>query len=153
MKVQSSLKYFLSIIGIILLCNINSIAQVHRIGGGLAFASGAEFNYGETGNPGLTVKTWLALNKRSTFHIMPSISVYNRYRLETGYSILTNYNICEFGTKRIHIGEQNKEKRICRFCNNKSENVTFKNKAHAISEALGNKTIILNEECDNCYIR
>ena len=91
MKVQSSLKYFLSIIGIILLCNINSFAQVHRIGGGLAFASGAEFNYGETGNPGLTVKTWLALNKRSSFHIMPSISVFNRYRLETGYSILTNY--------------------------------------------------------------
>ncbi len=67
------------------------MAQVHRVGGGLAFASGTAFNYGETGNPGLTINTWLALNKRSSFHIMPSLSVYNRYRLETGYSILTNY--------------------------------------------------------------
>ncbi len=69
------------------------MAQVHRVGGGLAFASGTAFNYGETGNPGLTIKTWLALNKRSSFHIMPSLSVYNRYRLETGYSILTNYMV------------------------------------------------------------
>ncbi len=91
MKDQSSLKCFLPIIGLFLIFNINAIAQVHRIGGGLVFASGAEFNYGETGNPGLTIKTWLALNKRSSFHIMPSISVFNRYRLETGYSILTNY--------------------------------------------------------------
>ena len=61
------------------------------MGGGLSFASGAKFNYGETGNPGLTLKTWLALDKRSSIHIVPSISVYSRYQLETGFSILTNY--------------------------------------------------------------
>ncbi len=66
-------------------------AQIHRIGGGLAFASGTEFNYGETGNPGITIRTWLALDKRSTLSIVPSITAYNRYKLETGYSILTNY--------------------------------------------------------------
>ncbi len=66
-------------------------AQIHRVGGGLSFASGTEFNYGETGNPGITIKTWLALDKRSTLSIVPSITAYNRYRLETGYSILTNY--------------------------------------------------------------
>ncbi|MEX6156050.1 HNH endonuclease [Providencia hangzhouensis] len=27
---------------------------------------------------------------------------------------------------------------------------SFNKEAHAISEALGNKSIILNEECDNC---
>ena len=91
MKDRLSAIYFLSIIGFTLLFSINTCAQVHRVGGGLSFASGAEFNYGETGNPGLTIKTWLALDKRSSIHIVPSISVYNRYRLETGYSILTNY--------------------------------------------------------------
>ncbi|ASK18899.1 hypothetical protein CEK60_06095 [Halomonas sp. N3-2A] len=49
------------------------------------------------------------------------------------------------------IGAKEKYKRICRFCKcgpNKPEK--FKLKAHAISEALGNKKIILNEECDDC---
>ena len=70
---------------------MNTSAQIHRLGAGLAFASGAEFNYGETGNPGVTIRTWLAINKPSTLHIVPSITAYNRYKLETGYSILTNY--------------------------------------------------------------
>jgi len=54
------------------------------------------------------------------------------------------------GTTKKPIGEQDKSKRICRFCNNTRANVTFKNVAHAISESLGNKKIILNEECDEC---
>jgi len=57
----------------------------------LCFASGAEFNFGETGNPGITLKTWLALDKRSSLHIVPSITAYSPYRLETGWSILSNY--------------------------------------------------------------
>ena len=85
------MKYILLTIGFTLLFTINNNAQVHRIGAGFSFASGAAFNYGETGNPGVTLKTWLALDKRSVFHIVPSVSLYNRYRLETGYSILTNY--------------------------------------------------------------
>lgn len=64
--------------------------QIHRIGAGLTFSSGTDYNYGETGNPGLVVKTWLALNKSSTFLLVPSLTAYNRYKLETGYSILTN---------------------------------------------------------------
>ena len=48
------------------------------------------------------------------------------------------------------IGESKKEKRICRFCQNSMNQVSFKLKAHAISEALGNKKLILHEECDNC---
>jgi hypothetical protein len=76
----------------VLLCSSADVeAQVHRIGGGLSFATGTEFNAGETGNPGATVKTWLALNKRSTLHLVPSITAFNRYKLETGYYILTNY--------------------------------------------------------------
>lgn len=85
------MRYICTIIFLMFILNSHTFAQVHRIGGGLSFASGAEFNSGETGNPGLVLKTWLAVNKRSTLHIVPSISVYNRYRLETGYMILTNY--------------------------------------------------------------
>lgn len=49
------------------------------------------------------------------------------------------------------IGEKDKKKRICRFCNRSiNDGATFKKRAHAISEALGNKNIYLNEECDTC---
>jgi hypothetical protein len=61
------------------------------------------------------------------------------------------YSILAFDVSTTKsIGEQDKSKRICRFCNNTRANVTFKNIAHAISESLGNKKIILNEECDEC---
>lgn len=52
--------------------------------------------------------------------------------------------------KKRSIGEQDKTKRICRFCNNERDTISFKNTSHAISESLGNKSIILNEECDAC---
>ncbi|EJM8712402.1 hypothetical protein [Klebsiella pneumoniae] len=52
---------------------------------------------------------------------------------------------------KIKIGEGFKANRVCRFCNNKNDSPpTFSKEAHAISESLGNKKIILNEECDFC---
>jgi hypothetical protein len=90
MKFNPSLRLIALIAGIFLLAGLNSSAQVHRIGAGFSFSSGADFNYGETGNPGLFVKTWLAVNKASTLHVVPSITAYNRYKLSTGYSVLTN---------------------------------------------------------------
>ncbi len=65
-----------------------------------------------------------------------------------------NYNIFSYGEKRINIGISSKDKRVCRWCK-KTKNSTpiqanFKKKAHAITEALGNKKIILFEECDKC---
>lgn len=51
---------------------------------------------------------------------------------------------------RTKIGEPDKSKRICRFCNKGSDQVKFKKIAHSISEALGNKKIITNDECDSC---
>lgn len=65
--------------------------------------------------------------------------------------LLENYNLIAYdGHKPIKVGEPDKAKRICRFCQRKSPEVAFKKKAHAISEALGNKAIIANEECDSC---
>jgi hypothetical protein len=53
--------------------------------------------------------------------------------------------------RKVKIGEGLKSNRVCRFCDNTRANkTTFKQEAHAISESLGNKTIILNEECDAC---
>ncbi len=61
-----------------------------------------------------------------------------------------NYNFSAFGSIRKHIGVKDKSRRICRFCNKSSDQVTFKNSAHAIPEALGNKKVFLYEECDKC---
>ena len=67
--------------------------------------------------------------------------------------LFDNYSVGAFGQKRVIIGERDKTKRVCRFCNNTSNPLTFESEAHAISEGLGNKTIILNEECDACNDR
>ena len=61
------------------------------------------------------------------------------------------YSISAFDENtKSKIGEPDKAKRICRFCGKKSNEVTFKKIAHAISEGLGNKKIIGYEECDIC---
>ena len=83
-------KYLLAVLLSVLVFGVDSNCQVHRISAGFNFASGVEFNHGETGNPGLTFKTWIAVNKPSTLHVIPSVTAYNRYKLETGYSIMTN---------------------------------------------------------------
>lgn len=58
------------------------------------------------------------------------------------------------GTKRrLYIGEANKSNRICRFCGNQIPIVSFDHTSHAISESLGNKSIICREECDKCNER
>jgi len=49
-----------------------------------------------------------------------------------------------------YTGQPDKEKRCCRFCDKKMPEVTFYQNAHAIPEALGNKTYKNNEECDVC---
>jgi hypothetical protein len=90
LKISFSTKFIYSLAVLLLAGCLSSYSQIHRIGGGLTFSSGADFNYGETGNPGIVLKTWLALNKASTMHIVPSVTAYNRYKFETGYSILTN---------------------------------------------------------------
>ena len=42
--------------------------------------------------------------------------------------------------------------KVCRFCGKRYPEVSFKKKAHAISEALGNKELVLRNECDNCNL-
>ncbi len=51
------------------------------------------------------------------------------------------------GTK-IMLGDR--QNRLCRFCGLGKPDVTFKLEAHAIPEALGNKSILTAYECDGC---
>lgn len=65
--------------------------------------------------------------------------------------VITHYNIhANDGRHRIQIGPKERAGRVCRYCNKKVGEVTFNKVAHTISEGLGNKHIITNDECDEC---
>ncbi|MBE9585707.1 hypothetical protein IM792_14720 [Mucilaginibacter sp. JRF] len=75
-------------------------------------------------------------------------------------AVFSSYNLNVYGQHYLKIGQPVRSLRICRFCQSKQgernkfgHEVSFKNKAHAISEALGNKTTVLLEECDACNER
>ncbi|MDT3401244.1 hypothetical protein [Mucilaginibacter terrae] len=75
-------------------------------------------------------------------------------------AIFLTYDLNIYGKQPLKIGQPIKALRVCRFCQGKQGDtnhfgkiVAFKNKAHAISEALGNKSTILLEECDACNER
>lgn len=67
-------------------------------------------------------------------------------------TLLDNYNINQPRTdRRTIIGSRNKSSRVCRFCEKGiSDGATFRKVAHAIPEGIGNKNIILADECDDC---
>ena len=67
-------------------------------------------------------------------------------------NLLSKYDVtCPPADRRTVIGERDPERKRCRFCGDtKKDGATFKKVAHAISEALGNKNIIVSEECDTC---
>lgn len=62
-----------------------------------------------------------------------------------------NYNIISsghYGTgKKIYIKTDSKN---CRFCDNEKDSSKFSNDSHAIPQFLGNKQLILTDECDDC---
>lgn len=67
-------------------------------------------------------------------------------------SLFSNYEIKHVNPERkTYYGENDKTKRVCRYCGKSSkEGAIFKSIGHTIPESLGNKTIISNEECDEC---
>lgn len=91
MRIPRFVRFSCILIALFLLGGLSASGQISRMGAGFAFSSGVDFNYGETGNPGIVLKTWISLNKPNTLQLSPSVSAFNRYRRETGYSILTNY--------------------------------------------------------------
>ena len=70
-------------------------------------------------------------------------------------SVLSFYDINTFSTKVQHkFGEQDRNLRVCRYCGRSVKNgASFKEKAHAISESIGNKIFVTNNECDECNER
>jgi hypothetical protein len=79
-----------TLLGIILGYHAHASAQIYRIGAGLNFASGFKLNAIETGNPGITLKTWIALDKRSTIHIVPSLTAFYPNTLDISLYSLRN---------------------------------------------------------------
>ena len=66
-------------------------AQIYRVGAGLSFASGYQFNHSDVGNPGFKIKTWIPMDRRSTFNIVPTLSAFNRSIMNAGNYSIMNY--------------------------------------------------------------
>lgn len=68
-------------------------------------------------------------------------------------SLLNDYEIRTLGKEDYNVGDDT-DNRVCRFCGRtKADGAMFKKVSHAVSEALGNKTLTCNEECDDCNKR
>lgn len=69
-----------------------SLGQIQRVGAGLCFASGFDFNSVPIGNPGVSLKTWVTLDqKRQNLHVVPTISAFNKNQMNAGLFTITNY--------------------------------------------------------------
>lgn len=77
--------------------------------------------------------------------------VHNRYLRSWGL-LSTRYRHYAFGYDGLKtaVGEGDKKRRVCRFCGRRQPQATYNSVAHAISEGLGNKVLLCNEECDEC---
>ena len=82
---------------------------------------------------------------------VPADKTMEEYIYENG-NFLSIYNPYAISPDKstIRIGTKQKDNRVCRFCNKTMPEVTFKNKSHTISHALGNICFITNDECDSC---
>lgn len=66
-----------------------------------------------------------------------------------GYEVLVSFeNIDEELKKEVHGNNIPKAQRICIFCGSKT--AKFNRIAHAVSETIGNKSLISHFECDEC---
>ena len=82
---------------------------------------------------------------------VPADKTMEEYIYENG-NFLSIYNPYAISPDKstIRIGTKQKDNRVCRYCNKTMPEVTFKNKSHTISHALGNICFITNDECDSC---
>lgn len=71
-------------------------------------------------------------------------------RIKMRDSLYDSFGYGYLDNQTIRIGERDRTKRICRFCGKARPDVDFLEKAHAISESIGNKKLICCEECDTC---
>ena len=95
------------------------------------------------------LKRSLATLKAISLGIDPS--KYDTYFVLNWVRLYLLFDTYSFGflTDKIYVGEEEPDKRVCRFCDRTGED-RFKKEAHAIMDALGNKLLFCNEECDVC---
>ncbi len=82
---------------------------------------------------------------------MDERAIHNDYLIRFG-RLTTTFRHYAYGYDGIKnpVGEGFKPNRVCRFCGKKMPEVSFKDVAHAVSEGLGNKILLCNEECVSC---
>ena len=100
------------------------------------------------------------IHKQQSFHLFNYLSTLQKgedfekmtKEMDDLFGVLMDsYEMFAFNENtKNKIGELDKSKRVCRYCNKRSPEVSFRKVAHSISEALGNKKIITNDECDAC---
>lgn len=83
---------------------------------------------------------------------MPDYEALEQFKQVVCGELLDNYRLLHYGQERrqVRVGEPEKSKRKCRFCGEMMPTVSYEKDAHTISEGLGNKSIITNDECDRC---
>ncbi|NPD80678.1 hypothetical protein HPS57_01595 [Prevotella sp. PINT] len=74
----------------------------------------------------------------SIFHYYSMLDIYFQF-LSYGYDGIEQW-----------IGEEDLNRRVCRFCGCSNPTVSFNKVAHAVQDALGNKLLFCYEECDTC---
>ena len=74
-------------------------------------------------------------------HVDEAIRFYDSSYDWLSGSFLTPGQKCTLGDR---------ENQVCRFCGLSEPQVSFRTKAHAIPEFLGNKSLLTNYECDSC---
>ncbi|RNI30158.1 hypothetical protein EFA69_11710 [Rufibacter immobilis] len=100
-------------------------------------------------------------NYLSEIHLQKGIYNQNSLTSFEWGELLKNYDIEYFGHQKLLIeGGNHKKNNTCRFCGAKTNEqnqfgsiVSFNKKAHAFSEALGNKKVLTSDECDSCNER
>lgn len=75
----------------LMLLTVTVTAQPEKIGAGLTFATKKRFNGGDTGNPGLNIRTWIPINQKRTFYVVPSATVFKPLEISRSHLISTTY--------------------------------------------------------------
>lgn len=94
----------------------------------------------------------IELDTEQTMEIYNELSTLNGEDSLLIPPILKEYNFYTYGElSHTNIGHYDKRLRKCRWCGKSiKDGATFNKVGHAISEALGNKNLVLLDECDDC---
>lgn len=94
----------------------------------------------------------LVLNLNALDRGLPYLEVQKSFDDFCNSPLMQTYQVVMAGgDSPMSIGNPERANRVCRLCGrSESDGATFKMRAHAISELLGNKTLFLYDECDAC---